>query len=79
MSCFGRPRGGTRAGLHIAKQIPSAKCVDLAFAGNTGALYKTGYSFDGWNTAANGSGTTCYGGDTFVMGSTRILCCMRSG
>lgn len=26
--------------------------------GNTGALTKTGYRFSGWNTAANGSGTT---------------------
>lgn len=28
-----------------------------AVAGNTGTLVKTGYSFAGWNTAANGTGT----------------------
>ena len=26
--------------------------------GNTGSLVKTGYTFTGWNTAANGSGTS---------------------
>ncbi len=40
--------------------------------GNTGSLVKTGYTFDGWNTAANGSGTDYSGGDTFSMGSTNV-------
>ncbi|MEW6079561.1 MAG: InlB B-repeat-containing protein [Thermodesulfobacteriota bacterium] len=40
--------------------------------GNTGALVKTGYTFSGWNTAANGSGTAYAGGDTFAMGSSDI-------
>ena len=35
--------------------------------GNTGSLTKTGYSFNGWNTAANGSGTSYSGGETFAM------------
>jgi uncharacterized repeat protein (TIGR02543 family) len=39
--------------------------------GNTGTLIKTGYFFNGWNTAANGTGTShaASGSVTFVMGS----------
>jgi len=36
---------------------------------NSGNLKKTGYSFGGWNTVANGSGTTYAVGQTFSMGS----------
>jgi len=35
--------------------------------GNTGSLVKTGYSFAGWNTAVDGSGTNCAPADTFSM------------
>ena len=35
--------------------------------GNTGGLVNTGYSFDDWNTAANGSGTSYVPGNTFSM------------
>jgi hypothetical protein len=41
--------------------------------GNTGSLAKTGYSFNGWNTAANGSGTSYIAGDTFAISSNTIL------
>ena len=40
--------------------------------GNTGSLVKTGYTFAGWNTAANGSGISYSGGDTFAMGSSNV-------
>ncbi len=40
--------------------------------GNTGGLARTGYIFDGWNTAANGSGTNYAAGATFTMGSTNV-------
>ena len=40
--------------------------------GNTGSLVKTGYTFDGWNTAANGSGTDYAQGGTFSMGSSNV-------
>jgi len=33
---------------------------------------KTGYTFAGWNTAANGSGTSYNGGDTFAIGSSNV-------
>ncbi|OKP93860.1 InlB B-repeat-containing protein, partial [Paenibacillus sp. P46E] len=38
--------------------------------GNTGTLVKTGYTFAGWNTAANGSGTDYASNATFSMGAT---------
>ena len=37
-----------------------------------GNLVKTGYSFVGWNTAANGSGTSQAAGSTFNMGTTNV-------
>ncbi|KWX81447.1 InlB B-repeat-containing protein, partial [Paenibacillus jilunlii] len=37
--------------------------------GNTGTLVKTGYTFAGWNTAANGSGTDYAANATFSMGT----------
>jgi uncharacterized repeat protein (TIGR02543 family) len=36
---------------------------------NTGSLVKTGYTFAGWNTQANGLGTSYSPGDSFSMGS----------
>lgn len=35
-------------------------------------MTRTGYTFNGWNTAANGSGVTYAPGDTFVMGAENI-------
>jgi len=40
--------------------------------GNTGALVKAGYSFTGWNTQANGNGTTYTQAQTFVMGVENV-------
>jgi uncharacterized repeat protein (TIGR02543 family) len=40
--------------------------------GNTGNLVQTGYTFSGWNTAANGSGTSYVGGNTFTMGASNV-------
>ena len=36
---------------------PYAAGSNVTVLGNTGSLVKTGYTFDGWNAAANGSGT----------------------
>lgn len=40
--------------------------------GNTGTLARTGYVFSGWNTNADGSGTTYLAGQTFAMGSENV-------
>ncbi len=39
---------------------------------NSGNLVNTGFSFAGWNTAANGSGTSYAPGGTFAMGSANV-------
>jgi uncharacterized repeat protein (TIGR02543 family) len=39
--------------------------------GNTGTLVKTGFSFTGWDTVANGGGTVL--GATFTMGSANVM------
>jgi uncharacterized repeat protein (TIGR02543 family) len=41
---------------------------------NTGALVRTGFTFDGWNTLADGSGSSyaASGSATFVMGSAAV-------
>jgi len=41
--------------------------------GNTGNLIKTGHTFAGWNTLANGSGTSYMPGDTFIIGSANVI------
>jgi uncharacterized repeat protein (TIGR02543 family) len=40
--------------------------------GNTGGLTKTGYSFAGWNTKSDGSGTTYAQGQTFAMAGANV-------
>ena len=42
-------------------------------SGNTGGLVKTGYSFTGWNSAADGSGTGYTQGQNFAMGSADVI------
>jgi len=44
----------------------------VTVAGNTGSLVKTGFTFSGWNTKADGSGTPYTQGQTFTMGSASI-------
>src|SRR5512133_2435665 len=39
---------------------------------NTGNLVKTGFTFAGWNTAADGSGTAYAAGATFKMGTVNV-------
>lgn len=44
----------------------------VTVAGNTGGLYRTGYVFNGWNTATNGSGISRAVGSTFTMASSNV-------
>ena len=41
--------------------------------GNSGNLSRVGYRFDGWNTAANGSGTTYVAGNTITLSANQTL------
>ncbi len=40
--------------------------------GNTGALERTNYTFDGWNTQEDGEGNRRDPGDTFLMGTANV-------
>lgn len=44
----------------------------VTVAGNTSNVSRTGYTWAGWNTAADGSGTTYQGAATFTMGSADV-------
>ncbi|MEI8199782.1 MAG: InlB B-repeat-containing protein, partial [Eubacteriales bacterium] len=45
---------------------------DTVTVKNQGTMAYTGYTFAGWNTLANGSGTSYAAGATFTMGSTGV-------
>ncbi len=45
----------------------------VVISGNTGNLARTGYSFAGWNTQADGSGSDRPAGSFFIMGKSDII------
>ncbi|WP_079911359.1 InlB B-repeat-containing protein [Paenibacillus sp. 32352] len=49
-----------------------AQGVTVAVYGNSGGLAKVGYSFAGWNTAADGTGTNYAPGSKFTMGAASV-------
>jgi uncharacterized repeat protein (TIGR02543 family) len=51
---------------------PYLSGATVTVLGNTGNLVRSGYSFSGWNTQANGSGTAYASGSTFTMGSGNV-------
>ena len=48
------------------------EAASVTVLGNTGSLVKTGYTFEGWNTAANGGGTGYIAGSTLIMGTSNV-------
>jgi uncharacterized repeat protein (TIGR02543 family) len=49
-----------------------ANGASVTVLGNTGSLAKTGYTFGGWNTLANGTGTAQAAASTFTMGGAAV-------
>ncbi|MEK0315016.1 S-layer homology domain-containing protein [Cohnella sp. 56] len=49
-----------------------AQGAAVSVNGNTGNLTKTGYTFAGWNTAADGGGTSYAAGSTYIMGTSNV-------
>ena len=47
--------------------------IDVSVSSNTGSLVKTGYTFGGWNTAANGSGTSYAASATYGVDAAVTL------
>lgn len=52
---------------------PYASGATVTVLGNTGSLVKTGFTFNNWNTAANGSGTPYAPAATFTIAANTIL------
>ena len=48
------------------------KGASVTVLGNTGNLVREDYTFAGWNTQANGEGTTYQATDTFAMGTANV-------
>ena len=49
------------------------KDATVTVLGNTGTLAKTDYTFVGWNTAADGSGTNYQAEATFIIGAENVI------
>ena len=50
--------GNSSTGGSVPVDLTKTHGVDLTLASNSGSLVRTGYTFDGWNTAVGGSGTS---------------------
>jgi uncharacterized repeat protein (TIGR02543 family) len=52
---------------------PYTGTTSITISGNTGSLVKTGFTFSGWNTATDGSGTNYAAGATYNGGASLLL------
>lgn len=62
--------GNTSTGGTVPSTTTAAAGSSTTVSANTGNLAKTGYTFAGWNTAANGSGTDYAAGATITYPSS---------
>lgn len=65
--------GNTAGSVPVDPNSPYTSGATATVLGNTGGLQKTTFVFSGWNTAANGSGTTYQPGDSFTISSKTTL------
>ena len=65
--------GSTGGSAPVDGNNPYSSGATVTVLGNTGSLARTGYSFSGWNTAADGSGTTYSAGGSFTIASNTTL------
>jgi hypothetical protein len=63
---------GATSGTAPTDSNSYAQGTTVTVLGNPGGLTMSGYSFGGWNTQANGSGTTYSQGSTFTMGAGNV-------
>jgi hypothetical protein len=59
--------GNTGGTAPVDGNSPYQPNATVTVLGNTGSLVKTGYTYQGWNTATNGSGTAYTPGETFTI------------
>ncbi len=65
--------GSTGGAAPIDGASPYVTGTTVTVLSNTGSLVKSGNTFTGWNTAANGSGITYAPGATFAISSNTTL------
>lgn len=65
--------GSTVGSVPVDGGNPYAGGSTVTVLGNTGSLSKTSFSFNGWNTASDGSGTNFSPADTFSIGADTTL------
>ena len=68
--------GNTGGTVPVDGNSPYNSGATVTVLGNTGALVKTGSTFAGWNTAADGSGTSYSPGNTFAITANTTLYAM---
>jgi len=64
--------GSTGGTVPVDPSSPYEYGATVTVLGNTGSLVKTGYTFDGWNTQADGFGTDRAVGSEFTMGADDV-------
>jgi len=65
--------GATTGTVPVDANSPYVSGSTVTVLGNTDGLARTGYTFAGWNTAANGMGVAYVADDTFAIGSNTTL------
>lgn len=65
--------GATSGTAPTDASSPYAPSSTVTVKANTGDLVRTGCTFSGWNTAADGSGTTYAAGETFTISANTTL------
>ena len=65
--------GSTGGTAPLDGTTPYTSSSTVSVVGNTGALTKTGSVFAGWNTKANGTGTSYAAGDSFTITAPVML------
>lgn len=63
----------TATGGSVPSSQSKTQGVDITLAYNTGSLMKTGYTFVGWNTLADGTGTDYVEGANFTLDASTTL------
>lgn len=63
----------TSGNAPIDSYVPYSDGSIVTILGNPGTLAKTGFTFGGWNTESNGTGTSYSQGNTFTINNNTIL------
>ncbi len=65
--------GNDGGSVPVDPSSPYTLSSTVTVLGNTGSLIKTGFTFNGWNTVADGSGTPYLATNTFTISANTVL------